>query len=302
MGTNANTGTPEPMRIAFLGLGKMGGAMAANLVKRGFTVTGWNRTPDRPTIAPFRAAGGTVAVTLAEAVQEADLIFSCVGDIPDVEAVLLGEGGVCAGAKQGALVVDCSTIGTKAAIAIAEQLGKRGFSFLDAPVSGGDIGAQNGTLTFMVGGNLSDFERCYPYFAAMGKTIRHCGTVGSGQGVKLCNQILAAVHMVALCETMQLCDHLQIDPQLVVEVCGSGAAGSWALSNLGMKVATGDYQAGFAIQHMLKDLRLVMEAMGDRADTLAGVAIAQQAFTQVSHLVDGLEQGTQAMIRAYRPD
>ncbi|NMF57867.1 NAD(P)-dependent oxidoreductase [Pseudanabaena yagii] len=297
-------------KIAFLGLGLMGGAMAANLVKRGYSVIGWNRTQGRPTLAPFTNAGGTLAQTLQEAVSDADVIFSCLGDVPDVTEVLIGEHGAMNFAKANALFIDTSTIGSDAAKVIANALMHDGLRFLDAPVSGGDVGARNGTLTFMVGGNPEDLQECRPLFEAMGSNIKHCGAIGSGQAVKLCNQTLVSVYMLALCETMQMAKKMGIDPQLVVDVCGSGAAGSWALTNLGMKVATGDYQPGFAIKHMLKDLRLVQEisqGVGqisdsqDFATNLPAIALAIENFQKVSQLDDGqgAEQGTQAMIRAY---
>ncbi|MBD2189823.1 NAD(P)-dependent oxidoreductase [Pseudanabaena mucicola] len=301
-------------KIAFLGLGVMGGAMAANLVKRGYSVIGWNRTKDRPTIATFTGAGGILAQTLQEAVHDADVVFSCLGDVPDVTEVLIGEQGAMNSAKANTLFVDTSTIGSDAAKTIGNALLEDGLRFMDAPVSGGDVGARNGTLTFMVGGNPEDLQECLPLFEAMGSNIKHCGEIGSGQAVKLCNQTLVSVYMLALCETMQMAQKMGIDPQLVVDVCGSGAAGSWALTNLGMKVATGDYQAGFAIKHMLKDLRLVQEicdrnpsaitqeATPDFAKDLPAIALAMQKFQQVSQLDAGQasEQGTQAMIRAYR--
>lgn len=293
-------------KIAFLGLGVMGGAMAANLVKRGYSVLGWNRTKDRPTIATFTSVGGTLAETLKDAVKDADVVFSCLGDVPDVTEVLIGDHGAMHFARANTLFIDTSTIGTDAAKTIANALMHDGLRFMDAPVSGGDVGARNGTLTFMVGGNPEDLQECLYLFEAMGSNIKHCGAIGSGQAVKLCNQTLVSVYMLALCETMQIAEKMGVDPRLVVDVCGSGAAGSWALNNLGMKVATGDYQAGFAIKHMLKDLRLVQE-ISDRQNLdfpvdLPAIALAMQNFQKVSKLDggQGAEQGTQAMIRAYQ--
>ena len=292
-------------KIAFLGLGVMGGAMAANLVKRGYSVLGWNRTKESPTISTFTSVGGTLANSLEDAVSFADVVFSCLGDVPDVNEVLIGDQGAMHFAKANTLFIDTSTIGSDAAKNIGNALMHDGLRFLDAPVSGGDVGARNGTLTFMVGGNPEDLQECLPLFEAMGSNIKHCGAIGSGQAVKLCNQTLVSVYMLALCETMQIAEKMGVDPQLVVDVCGSGAAGSWALNNIGLKVAKGDYQAGFAIKHMLKDLRLVQE-ISDRQNLdfsvdLPAIALAMQNFYKVSQLDDGqgAEQGTQAMIRAY---
>jgi 3-hydroxyisobutyrate dehydrogenase len=238
-----------------------------------------------------------ITSTIAETVRDADIIFICVSDVEDVKSVIFAEGNIAQNAKPNALIVDFSTIGPTAAQEIATSLKTYNLRFLDAPVSGGDIGAQKGILTIMVGGNKTDFEECFPLLQTMGKTIIHCGSVGSGQGVKLCNQVLASLNMIGLCEAIQLAQSLGIDPNLMIEVCSSGAAGSWALSNLAPKIAAADLAPGFMIKHILKDLRLVQESLGNT--NLPGVKLADQLFKQVQNL-GGAEQGTQAMIRAYR--
>lgn len=286
--------------IAFLGLGVMGGPMTANLVRGGFQVKAWNRTGHRPGVNIAKDAGATVVSSLADAVEDAKVIFSCLGDVPDVEEVLCGQEGVINYAQPNSIIVDMSTIGPKGAIAIAEKLKSRGLRFLDAPVSGGDIGAQQGTLTIMVGGDSWDFEACQPYLQVMGKNIYHCGPVGSGQAVKLCNQVLASLHMVALCEAINLAQLQDIDPDLMIKVCSTGAAGSWALANLGPKIVASDLNPGFMIKHILKDLRLVQEQAQNQH--LPGVDLAQQLFKVVRDLDNGGggELGTQGMIRAYQ--
>jgi len=288
-------------QIAFLGLGLMGSSMTANLARSGYSVTAWNRTPHRPGIEVAANAGAKVVSSIQEAVETADVVFLCVGDVPDVEEVILGVGGVAESARPGTLVIDTSTIGPNAAQNIAAELKQRQLRFLDAPISGGDIGAKNGTLTIMVGGEPTDFEESKPLLEVLGKTIRLCGAVGSGQAVKLCNQVLGSVHMIALCEAMQLAQQQGIDPNLIIEVCSTGAAGSWALSNLGPKIAESDLQPGFMIKHMLKDLRLVQETLKQSNYQLPGVDMAEELFKIVKDLDDGKgsEQGTQAMIRAY---
>lgn len=289
-------------QIAFIGLGVMGGPMAANLAPSGYAVKGWNRTPNRPGVEIAAQAGVTVVSSIREAVASADVVFSCVSDVPDVKEVLLGTGGVAESARPGTLVIDTSTIGPEAAREIGTQLQQHDLRFLDAPISGGDIGAKNGTLTIMVGGEAKDFEESKPLLEVLGKTIRLCGPMGSGQAVKLCNQVLAAVHAVALCEAMQLAQQQDIDPNLIVEVCSTGAAGSWALSNLGPKIAASDFQPGFMIKHILKDLRLVQETLNSSPQELPGVELADRLFKMVQEFDSGKggEQGTQAMIRAYR--
>lgn len=285
-------------KIAFLGLGVMGIPMSINLARHGIEIKGWNRTANLPRFKMAQDAGVNIVNSLSEAVKEAEIIFTCLGDVPDVEEVILGENGVIKYASPHSLVVDMSTIGTKLVKRIAQELEKKNLRFLDAPISGGDIGAKNGTLTIMVGGEKNDFAQCKPYFEIMGKHITLCGSVGSGQAVKLCNQVLASLHMVALCEAMELAKLQDIDPNLIVDVCGTGAAGSWALSNLGSKVINSDYNPGFMIKHILKDLRLVKELS---EDNLPGVKLADHLFKLVANLDDGKGslQGTQAMIRAY---
>lgn len=288
--------------IAFLGLGVMGGPMTANLAQAGYSVKAWNRTGDRPGVTIAREAGATVVSSLSEAVGSADIIFTCLGDVPDVQEVLLGEEGVIDRALPGSLVVDMSTIGSDAAISLGKSLESKGIRFLDAPVSGGDIGAQQGTLTIMVGGKVDDFQETYPFFQVMGRNIYHCGPVGSGQAVKMCNQVLAAVHMVALCEAMELAKVQNLDPNLIVEVCSTGAAGSWALGNLGPKIIASDWQPGFMIQHILKDLRLVSEIVAKQQQNLPGVKLANHLFQTAANLDNGQGSywGTQGMMRAYR--
>lgn len=288
--------------IAFLGLGLMGGAMAANIARCGYETKAWNRTSDRLGVGVAASAGAIIADSIEMAVSEAEIIFSCLGDVPDVEAVLLGNRGVIKYAQPGTLIVDMSTIGTDAAKKIGQKLQQQQLRFMDAPVSGGDIGARNGTLTIMVGGRESDFSEAYPVLEAMGKNITLCGAVGSGQGVKMCNQVLASLYMVGLCEAMQLAIKQGIDPNLIVEVCGTGAAGSWALSNLGTKIIEGDYEPGFAIKHIVKDLRLVAEISQTSEDNFPGIELATGLFKQVAAMDqgEGKEQGTQAMFRAYQ--
>lgn len=285
-------------KIVFLGLGNMGSPMAQNLAKSGFSAKGWNRTQtNRLLVEQARQNGVNVVATIPEAVTDAQIICICVSDVQDVKQVIFGDSGIIHHAQPGAIVIDFSTIGSQAAQEIAEKLKPYDLHFMDAPVSGGDIGAQNATLTIMVGGDKAHYEQSLPILQAMGKTIIHCGEVGSGQAVKLCNQVLCAIHMVALCEAMQLAKTCAIDPNLMIEVCSTGAAGSWALSNLGPKVAAADFAPGFMVNHILKDLRLVQESLVDLG--LPGISLATQMFNVVRDL-GGAEQGTQAMIRAYQ--
>jgi len=286
-------------KIAFLGLGVMGKPMAENLIRAGYSVSLWNRTKDRSSLESL-----CLENSIEETVKSAQIIFMCLGDVPDVEEVLFSPAGVANFALANSIVVDFSTIGSTGAQKIGERLKEKGIRFLDAPVSGGDIGAKQGTLTIMVGGDSRDFYECLPYFQVLGKNITHCGTIGSGQAVKLCNQVLASLHMVAICEALKLAQKQGIDPHLVVKVCSTGAAGSWALSNLGPKIIEKDYNPGFMIKHILKDLRLVHETLETLKDdvSLPGVELAEKLFKISAELDNqkGYTEGTQAMIKSYQ--
>ncbi len=278
----------------------MGAAMAANLAKSGCKISAWNRTPGRPAEQLVQDAGAVICNSVADAVRDADIIFVCVGDEADAQQVILSASGVRASAKPGSLIVDMGTSGPVAARQLAGALQDYNLRFVDAPVSGGDVGARQATLTIMVGADKADFEECKPYFQCMGQKIFHCGPVGSGQGIKLCNQILCAVNMVAVCEAMQLADSLDLSRQTMIEVCSTGAGGSWALANLGPKIAASDYAPAFMLKHMLKDLRLVADVV-NLEEQLPGTQLAKTQFEQARDLggQKGAEQGTQAMFRAY---
>lgn len=290
------------INIAFLGLGNMGAPMAVNIAKQNLSVTAWNRTAGRPNAAIAAAAGVKIAETIEQAVTNAHIVITCVSDVQDVRSLLLSENSVATYAKQGTLIIDMSTIGSQAAREIVKELQVKGLRFLDAPVSGGDIGAQNATLTIMVGGDRLDFEEALPIFQTMGKSITYCGEAGSGQAIKLCNQLLCAVNLASVCEAIEFAIDQGVDPKLVVEVCSTGAAGSWQLANLGNKIIDGDFAPGFAIKHMSKDLRLAKETLGENSKHLPAFELTSKLFNLVKAMDNGQggEQGTHAMIRAYR--
>jgi len=293
------------MKIAYLGLGLMGQAMAVNLARAGLDVVGWNRTPGKSGEKALLEAGGKVEKSLETAVSGAAVIFTCLGDIGDVEQILLGKGGVAEFAPAGAVIADFSTIGPEAAKRIYGALGAKGMHFLDAPVTGGDVGARNATLTIMVGGDEKPFQTALFAFEKMGKNIKHCGPSGSGQALKLCNQILCAVNMISVCEALHLAERLGVDENLVVDLLSAGAGGSWALTNLGPRIIKEDFEPGFALKHMLKDLRLVFENVDGQADLLPGTKLAQDLFRKVGEpdISNGGSangaRGTQAMRLAY---
>lgn len=282
--------------IGFIGLGIMGIPMARNLMKAGFQLTVYNRT--RAKCDLLVAEGAKVAGSPAGATAGADAVITIVTDTPDVEQVILGAEGVIQSVKPGTVVIDMSTISPKATRKMFEALAAKGAGMLDAPVSGGDVGAQKGTLTIMVGGEAPDFERALPVFQAMGKTITHVGPSGAGQCTKLCNQVLVAIHLVAVSESLLLAKTSGLDLHKTLAVLTGGAANSWSLQNLGPRIVDGDHNPGFMVRLLLKDLRLVMEAAADGDLPLIGTSLAHQMFIAVEKMGCG-DLGTQSVIRAF---
>lgn len=282
-------------KIGFIGLGIMGAGMVSNLLKAGFPVTVWNRTPHRA--EPLLQQGATWADSPAEVAKQTDIIMICVSDTPDVQAVILGGNGVIHRAKAGALVIDCSTISPQATREIADQLTAQGIAMLDAPVSGGSEGAKNGTLSIMVGGDEADFARATPIFNAIGKTLTYVGGHGAGQTVKLVNQIVVVVNMLAVSEGLLLAEAGGLDLDKVLSAISGGAAGSWMLSNRGPQVVADDWRPGFTIDLQQKDLRLVLEAGDQLGVPLVGTGLVFQLYRTLQ--AQGLgEEGNHALIKA----
>jgi 3-hydroxyisobutyrate dehydrogenase len=285
------------MKIGFVGLGIMGQPMSLNLLKADFEVTVWNRTVAK--IAAVKDAGARVAKTLPELAQANDVVITMVNDTPDVEEVLFGKNGLHAGLSAGKIVIDMSTISPEATEAFAERLEKLGADLLDAPVSGGDTGARNATLTIMVGGKWSIFETCLPIFKALGKHIFFCGGHGAGQRCKMINQVLCGLHTLALSEAFTLAEKVGLDVKMVHQVVSSGAAGSWALTNYGPRVLNGDFSPGFKLKLQQKDLRIAYETAKKFGDEFKGVGLAYSLFTQASESGLG-DFGSHALIKLYK--
>jgi len=273
----------------------MGAPMAANLIEAGFEVTVWNRSPSRT--EPLVKAGAKRAESPAAVAAACEVTLSCVTNSGDVEEVAIGPEGVIHGAAAGSVYIDCSTISPETARRVAEQLARKNVAMLDAPVSGGDIGAKAGTLAIMVGGDAAVFERCRPVFEALGKTVVHVGPSGAGQVVKLCNQIAGGLNLLAAAEAIQLARRSNIDPAKMLEVVSAGAAGSWMLSNLAPKAISGDYAPGFMVDLMQKDLRLVLDAANETHTPLPGTALVSQLFQSIQAEGRGTD-GTQAIVDA----
>jgi 3-hydroxyisobutyrate dehydrogenase len=244
------------MRVGFVGLGTMGGAMAANAARAGFTVTAWNRTPGRA--AELGDLGVSMAGSASAVAAASDLVITIVSDTPDVEAVLFGPDGVADGATNGSLVVDMSTISPSATRDFSERLAGKGVAMLDAPVSGGSEGAKKGTLSIFVGGDAADLERARPVLESLGTTITHVGPIGSGQAVKAVNQVILAGTYLGVAEGVVLALKAGLDVEQVVAALSGGAAQSWVLTNRSGRMLENDYPLGFKVALHRKDLGIAL--------------------------------------------
>lgn len=280
-------------KIGFIGLGLMGMPMAKNLLKAGYPVTVWNRTASK--MEEPVSLGAEAAASPKEVAEKSDVVIIMVGDSLDVEAVVLGPSGVIEGACPGLIVVDMSSISPIATRCIAEALAEKRVKMLDAPVSGGDIGAREATLSIMVGGPKDVYEECLPIFQALGKQITYMGETGSGQATKLCNQVICALHIQAVCEGLILGAKLGLDLERLLQVVTAGYANSRILSDLGPKMISRDFRPGFKMRHQLKDLKNALTTAASLKLPLPCTALVDQLFRSVEAM--GLEErGTQAAI------
>ena len=245
------------LRVGYIGLGLMGKSIARNILKAGFPVVLHNRS--RAAVDELVAEGATVANSPKEVAEQVDVVFTNLPDSPDVEKVALGENGILAGGRAGLIVVDNSTIKPASARLVAEKLKEKGIFSLDAPVSGGDIGAKNGTLTIMVGGDAEALEKVMPVLQAMGKTITHVGDAGAGQVAKAANQIMVAAQMVAMGELLVFSKKAGVDPRKVVDAIKAGAAQCWALDIKPPRLFDGNRNPGFKSYMQLKDMNIVLD-------------------------------------------
>ena len=286
------------LRVGFIGMGIMGAPMAANVLKAGHKVTVYNRTAEK--CEPLRKAGAEVADSPAAVAAASDVVLTCVTASSDVLEVVLDERrGVIAGIREGAVVVDHSTVAPSVARRCAKALAEKGAGFLDAPVSGGDVGAKAGTLSIMVGGEQAHFDRALPVLKAMGKTVTLCGPAGAGYVVKLCNQILVSMNCLAVAEALAFARACGVEPGPMLQAVSGGAAASWQLTNLAPKMVASDYAPGFMVDYLLKDLRMAHDAACEGNVSLPGLSVAESMFRAASALGHGRE-GTQAVQRAVR--
>jgi len=280
------------MQIAWIGTGIMGAPMVRRLLKEGHKVSVFNRSPEKA--QRLAADGATVVSDPADAVADAEIIFVMVPDTPDVEATIAR---IKPALKKGQLIIDMSTISPQSERATAAQLREVGIDYLDAPVSGGESGAIEGTLAIMVGGEQIAFDCARPVLEHLGRRITYMGPSGAGQMTKLANQIAVSVALEAAAEALAFAKAGGLDPSQVLEAIGAGAAASWQLNNLGPKIIDGDWRPGFFIKLIRKDLRLVTEAARDAQLALPGLAMMTSMFNTASLLGHDMD-GTQAVALA----
>jgi 2-hydroxy-3-oxopropionate reductase len=267
------------LNVGYIGLGLMGKSIARNILKAGFRVVVHNRS--RGAVDELVAEGAVAASSPKEAAEQVDVVFTNLPDTPDVEKVVLGEDGILEGARKGLIYVDNSTIKPASARRIAERLAEKNVFALDAPVSGGDIGARNGTLTVMVGCEASALEKAMPVFMAMGKTVTHVGGPGAGQVAKAANQIMVAAQMVAMGELLVFSRKAGVDPRKVVEAIKGGAAQCWTLDVKPPRLFEGNRSPGFKAHMQLKDLKIILDTAREYDIPISGTEENTKLFQEM---------------------
>jgi 3-hydroxyisobutyrate dehydrogenase len=288
-------GSPKTARLGWIGTGVMGRSMCGHLLAAGYRVAVYSRTRERA--EPLIAEGAEWAGSPAAAAADADIVFTMVGFPSDVREVVLGEDGTLSAARPGTVLVDMTTSEPSLAREIDEAAKAKGVASIDAPVSGGDVGARNATLSIMVGGDEAPVERVRPLFELLGKTIVHQGDAGSGQHAKMVNQILIATGMIGVCEALLYAYRAGLELEEVLASVGGGAAGSWSLTNYAPRMLEGDFEPGFFVEHFIKDMEIAL-AEARRLDlALPGLALAHELYLAL-RAQGGGRKGTQALILA----
>lgn len=286
--------TPENTTIAFIGTGVMGRSMAGHLLKAGFPLRVTNRT--RSKADELVRDGAVWCDSPGEAASGSSVVITIVGFPRDVERVTLGDDGIIARAPEGAFLIDMTTSSPDLARKIDQAARDRGQHVLDAPVSGGDVGAREARLSIMVGGEPADFERVRPILELMGRNIVLQGPVGSGQHTKMANQIAIAASMIAVSESLVYAKRAGLDPETVLKSIGGGAAASWTLNTLGPRMLAGDFAPGFYVKHFIKDMRIAIESAEAMNLELPGLRLAKKLYDQLA-AEGGENDGTQALYR-----
>ncbi len=284
------------MKIGFIGLGVMGNGMVANLLKNNYDVSVYSRR--KQSAQPAIDLGANWCDSIKDCAKDKDVIITIVGAPEDVKQIYFEKGGVLESAKKGSVVIDMTTTDPTLSKTIYSEAEKNGVHALDAPVSGGDIGAKNGTLTIMVGGEKAQFEMCLDIFKAMGKNIKHLGGAGSGQHVKMANQIAVAGCIAGVAEAVSYGERMNLDIQDMLDVISSGAAGSWNMSNNGYKMKDRDYSLGFSVKHFVKDMNIAQNCANEMGLELSVLKDVCDKYTALLNEGKG-EVGTQALIDFY---
>lgn len=284
--------SPNKTRIGWIGAGVMGSSMCGHLIDAGFSATVYSRT--RAKAQRLLEKGANWADTPREVAEQSDVVFSIVGFPADVREVLLGEDGALAGAASGTALVDMTTSEPSLAVEISETAMECGVHAVDAPVSGGDIGAKNGTLSIMIGGEEAIVNALQPCWEAMGQTIVHQGGAGAGQHTKMVNQTLIATNMIGVCEALLYGYKAGLDLPTVMESVSSGAAGSWSLSNLGPRIMDNNFEPGFFVEHFIKDMGIALEESKRMGLTMPGLTLAHELYLSMQEQGHG-KDGTHAL-------
>lgn len=287
--------TPGTTRIGWIGLGVMGTSMCGHLLAKGFSASVFNRTKSKAD--PLLAKGAKWADSPRQVAQNSDIVFSIVGFPSDVRAVMLGDDGALAGSKAGAVLVDMTTSEPSLAVEIHKAAKAKGVHSVDAPVSGGDIGAKEARLSIMIGGEKEIVDALRPCWDAMGKTIVHQGGPGAGQHTKMANQILIATNMIGVCESLLYAFRAGLDLNTVLQSVTPGAAGSWSLSNLGPRIINNNFDPGFFVEHFIKDMGIALDEAKRLGLCLPGLALANQLYIALQAQGHGRD-GTQALMLA----
>jgi 3-hydroxyisobutyrate dehydrogenase len=286
---------PGRTRVGWIGTGVMGRWMCQHLITKGYSATVYNRSRDKA--KPLLDAGASWGDTPKAVAERSDVVFAIVGFPPDVREVFLGPQGALAGSRPGCVLVDMTTSEPSLAQEIYQAAKAKGVAAIDAPVSGGDVGAKNATLSIMVGGDAEAVEAIRPLLECMGKTIVHQGSAGAGQHTKMVNQVLIATNMIGVCEALLYAYKAGLDAEIVLRSVGGGAAASWSLNNLGPRIIARNFEPGFFVEHFIKDMKIALDEAEHMNLALPGLALAKQLYEAVRAQGYG-RKGTHALMLA----
>jgi 3-hydroxyisobutyrate dehydrogenase len=288
---------PRNTIIGFIGIGVMGRSMAGHLLNAGYSLVVYSRTKEKA--MELIEKGAEWVETPKEVAEKANVVFTIVGYPVDVEEVYFGENGLLPNAQEGSVMIDMTTSAPSLAVKIYEEAKRRGIQTIDAPVSGGDVGAKEAKLSIMVGGEKDVFEAVYPLLQHLGTNIVYQGNPGAGQHTKMCNQIAIASNMIGVCEAIIYAEKAGLDPETVLKSITTGAAGSWSLSNLAPRMLKGNFEPGFYIKHFIKDMQIALDEAERMDMPVPGLALAKSLYEQLA--LNGEENsGTQALYKYWK--